>query len=125
MKEYENSSNSGKIFNRTVKEYLEKVKVDLGRRRSFDEAFEVDENMINELSKDIQVEYLIRKLGKYESLLAYFRNNKLDEQFNSFKKEYDIKKDEVLQLCERLKEGNIATKHPEEKKSVEKDENEE
>lgn len=57
---------------------MNKIKVNLGPRSSYESKIEINEYTIDEAAPGIKIEYLLRKLGKYESLYVYYKKNHLE-----------------------------------------------
>lgn len=77
--------------------------MNLGSRNSYDSEVFINEMTINEAEPKIKIEYLLRKLGRHESLYVYYRNNKMEGHLKAFEKSYLATKKDTLNLCEKIK----------------------
>ena len=68
--------NASQCFQSFVERYVNKIKVPIGSRASIG-TNKIDESKINSADKRTKIEYLLRKLSKYESLAAFYKNNQV------------------------------------------------
>ena len=68
--------NASQCFQYFVESYVNKIKIGIGSRASLTHN-QIDESTVNTADKRTKIEYLLRKMSKYESLAAYYKNNQV------------------------------------------------
>lgn len=89
VKKFAASKNQKKLFKSLVDEYVEKTKISIKHKGSVDAGVVIDERTVNKASPETKTEFLLRRLSTYESLMAYYKNNKMATYANDLKHQYD------------------------------------